>query len=47
MVLFALKQAKLKLSEYYSVTEDIHHIMYAIGIILALRNKLHFFSTKK
>ncbi|KAG2000826.1 hypothetical protein GB937_010790 [Aspergillus fischeri] len=47
VMLSALKQAKLKLSEYYSMTNDIHDDLYAIGTILAPQNKLHFFSTKE
>jgi hypothetical protein len=47
VMLSALKQAKLKLSEYYSMTDDIHDDLYAIGTILAPQNKLHFFSTKE
>lgn len=47
VMLSALKQAKLKLSEYYSMTDDIHNDLYAIGTILAPQNKLHFFSNKE
>ncbi|KAF5856754.1 hypothetical protein ETB97_006743 [Aspergillus alliaceus] len=47
LMLSALKQAKLKLSEYYSMTDNIHHDLYAIGTILAPQNKLHFFYTKE
>ncbi|KAG2002900.1 hypothetical protein GB937_009436 [Aspergillus fischeri] len=46
-MLSALKQAKLKLLEYYSMTNDIHDDLYAISTILAPQNKLHFFSTKE
>lgn len=46
VMLSALKQAKLKLSQYYSMTDEIPGDLYAIGTILAPQNKLHFFSTK-
>jgi hypothetical protein len=47
VILSALKQAKSKLSQYYSMTNDIPGDLYAIGTILASQNKLHFFSTKE
>lgn len=46
VMLSALKQAKLKLSQYYSMTDEIPGDLYAIGTILAPQNKLHFFSTR-
>ena len=47
LILSALKQAKLKLSEYYSMTDNIPDDLYAISTILASQNKLHIFSTKE
>lgn len=47
VMLSALKQAKSKLSQYYSMTDQIPGDLYAIGMILAPQNKLHFFSTKE
>lgn len=46
-MLSALKQAKSKLSQYYSMTDEIPGDLYAIGTILTPQNKLHFFSTKE
>jgi hypothetical protein len=46
VMLSALQAAKLKLSEYYRITDEIGNDLYAIGTILAPQNKLEFFSTK-
>jgi hypothetical protein len=45
-MLSALQSARLKLSEYYGMTDEIDGDLYAIGTILAPQNKLEFFSTK-
>ena len=45
-MLAALHAAKTKLSQYYSMTDQIHNDLYAIGTIIAPQQKLQFFSTK-
>ncbi len=42
----ALQSARLKLSEYYAMTDEIESDLYAIGTIQAPQNKLVFISTK-
>jgi hypothetical protein len=46
LMLSTLNAAKTKLSEYYSMTDDVPSDLYAIGIIIAPQHKLEFFSTK-
>jgi len=46
VILTALYAAKGKLSHYYSMTDNIHGDLYAVGTIIAPQYKLHFFSTK-
>lgn len=46
LMLAALHAAKRKLSQYYSMTDQIHNDLYAIGTIIAPQQKLQFFSTK-
>jgi hypothetical protein len=46
LMLSALNAAKIKLSKYYSMTDEVPSDLYAIGTIIAPQNKLHFFSTK-
>lgn len=46
VMLTALYAAKRKLSHYYSMTDNIHGDLYAIGTIIAPQYKLQFFSTK-
>lgn len=43
-MLAALHAAKRKLSQYYSMTDQIHGDLYAIGTIIAPQQKLQFFS---
>lgn len=45
-MLAALYAAKAKLSQYYSMTDDIPGDIYAIGTMLAPQHKLQFFSSK-
>jgi hypothetical protein len=46
LMLAALYSAKAKLSQYYSMTDQIHNDLYAIGTINAPQQELQFFSTK-
>lgn len=46
LMLAALYAAKRKLSQYYSMTDQIPGDLYAIGTIIAAQQKLQFFSTK-
>ncbi|KAI9037296.1 uncharacterized protein KD926_000658 [Aspergillus affinis] len=46
VMLSALRAAKLKLSEYYRMTDEIGNDLYAIGTILAPQNKFEFFPNK-
>ncbi|OQE58765.1 hypothetical protein PENNAL_c0360G08151, partial [Penicillium nalgiovense] len=46
LMLAALYAAKRKLSQYYSMTDQIPGDLYAIGTIIAPQQKLQFFSTK-
>jgi len=46
VMLSAIHAARLKLSEYYKLTNEIDSDLYAIGTILAPQNKLEFFSGK-
>lgn len=46
LMLCSFKAAQEKLSKYYAMTDSIEGDLYAIGTILALANKLQFFSTK-
>jgi hypothetical protein len=46
LMLAALHAAKKKLSQYYSMTDQIPSDLYAIGTIIAPQQKLQFFSGK-
>jgi hypothetical protein len=46
VMLKALEAARLKLDQYYSMTDHMPGDLFAIGTILAPQNKLHFFSDK-
>jgi hypothetical protein len=46
VMLAALEAAKKKLSRYYSMTDEIHGDLYAIGTILSPQSKLQFFLGK-
>lgn len=46
LMLAALHAAKGKLSQYYSMTDQIPGDLYAIGTIVSQQQKLQFFSTK-
>ena len=46
-MLKAFEAAKVKLSHYYAMTDQIHSDLYAIATILAPQHKLKFFSTKE
>lgn len=47
LMLKALEAAKVKLSHYYGMTDQIPSDLYAIATILAPQHKLKFFSTKE
>jgi hypothetical protein len=46
LMLLSLEAAEKKLSHYYSMTDEIDNILYAIGTILSQRQKLDLFKGK-